>query len=127
MNPFDQLVASVRAQWISPSEVRSEAWALGGRHQGHVLEGARSELKTAGIRAHVRHPIYLGHLCEVVGWCIGTGLMPLFALLGFAIASGAAMVHVEDRELEARFGESYRAYRRAVPAVIPRLLRQQLQ
>jgi len=87
----------------------------------------RDELKTAGIRAHVRHPIYLGHLCEVVGWCIGTGLMPLFALLGFAIASGAAMVHVEDRELEARFGESYRAYRRAVPAVIPRLLRQQLQ
>ena len=49
MNPFDQLVASVRAQWISPSEVRSEAWALGGRHQGHVLEGARSELKAAGI------------------------------------------------------------------------------
>ena len=30
------------------------------------------------------------------------------------------MIKIEDRELEARFGASYRAYRRKVPAVIPR-------
>ena len=33
----------------------------------------RQQLITTGIRARVRHPIYLGHLCEIVGWCIGTG------------------------------------------------------
>jgi len=49
MRYLDELVASVRSQWVSPSEVRAEAWALGGRHHGQVLEGARSELKTGGL------------------------------------------------------------------------------
>jgi protein-S-isoprenylcysteine O-methyltransferase Ste14 len=31
------------------------------------------------------------------------------------------MIRMEDAELEKRFGESYRAYRGAVPAVVPRM------
>jgi protein-S-isoprenylcysteine O-methyltransferase Ste14 len=81
----------------------------------------RQELVTTGIRGRVRHPIYLGHLCEVMGWCVGSGLMPLFVRAGLAIVSGALMIKMEDRELESRFGEAYRTYQSAVPAVIPRL------
>jgi protein-S-isoprenylcysteine O-methyltransferase Ste14 len=80
----------------------------------------RQELVTTGIHGRVRHPIYLGHLCEILGWCVGTGLVALFALAGFAMITGAVMIRIEDRELEARFGEPYRAYRQTVPAVIPR-------
>jgi len=83
----------------------------------------RQELVTTGIRARVRHPIYLGHLCEILGWCVGTGLVALFALAGFAMVTGMFMIRIEDRELESRFGEPYRAYRRAVPVVMPRLRR----
>jgi protein-S-isoprenylcysteine O-methyltransferase Ste14 len=79
----------------------------------------RQELVTTGIRSRVRHPIYLAHLCEVIGWCLGTGLVGLYALAAFAIITGFVMIRIEDRELEARFGEPYRAYRRKVPAVIP--------
>jgi protein-S-isoprenylcysteine O-methyltransferase Ste14 len=79
----------------------------------------RQELVTTGIRARVRHPIYLGHLCEVLGWCVGSGLAALFALMGFAIITGFFMIRMEDRELEARFGEAYRSYCARVPAVIP--------
>jgi hypothetical protein len=46
---FGQLAATVRSQWISPSDVRAEAWALGGRHRGRVFEGAQLELKAGGI------------------------------------------------------------------------------
>ena len=81
----------------------------------------RQQLVTTGIRARVRHPIYLGHLCEVVGWCLATGLAALYALLGFALITGFFMIRIEDRELEARFGETYREYRARVPAVVPRL------
>jgi len=81
----------------------------------------RQELVTTGIRARVRHPIYLGHLCEILGWCVASGLIALYALAGFAMVTGALMIRLEDRELEARFGGAYRTYRRAVPAVIPRL------
>ena len=81
----------------------------------------RQQLVTTGIRSRVRHPIYLGHLCEILGWCVGTGLIALYALAVFAVITGALMIRMEDRELEARFGEAYRRYRARVPAVLPRL------
>jgi len=42
---------SVRSTWVAPHEVRAEAWALGGRHRGKVLEGARLELTASGLDA----------------------------------------------------------------------------
>jgi protein-S-isoprenylcysteine O-methyltransferase Ste14 len=78
-------------------------------------------LNTRGIRAYVRHPYYLGHLCELLGCTLGTGLTVMYALTAVAVASGHFMLHAEDDELEARFGSSYREYRARVPALLPRL------
>jgi protein-S-isoprenylcysteine O-methyltransferase Ste14 len=78
-------------------------------------------LATNGIRARIRHPVYLGHLCEMFGWSIGTGLAVSWALTAFAIVTGAIMIRMEERELEIRFGEQYRKYRSSVPAFLPRL------
>ena len=78
------------------------------------------KLVITGIHAQVRHPIYLGHLCEVFGWTLGTGLLALCAMLVFAVATGAVMIRKEDAELEERFGELYRDYRMRVPALLPR-------
>jgi protein-S-isoprenylcysteine O-methyltransferase Ste14 len=87
-----------------------------------ILPGAREQrLATTGIRAHVRHPVYLGHLCEMLAWSVGTGLAVCWALTAFAIVTGAVMIRMEDRELEARFGEGYRQYRSTVPSVLPKL------
>ena len=80
-------------------------------------------LHTGGIRAMVRHPYYLGHLCELLGWSIGTGLLVLWCMLAFALITGAIMIRAEERELVARFGESYREYQRKVRAIFPRLPR----
>ena len=83
----------------------------------------RQQLMTTGIRSRVRHPIYLGHLCEIAGWCIATGLVALYAVAIFALITGAVMIRMEDRELEARFGETFRAYRQRVPGVLPTMRR----
>ena len=83
--------------------------------------GAEQRLVTTGIRARVRHPVYLAHLCEMAAWSLGTGLAACYGLTGFAVATGAVMIREEDEELEQRFGEEYRAYRGRVPALIPRL------
>jgi protein-S-isoprenylcysteine O-methyltransferase Ste14 len=80
----------------------------------------RHRLVTTGIRAHVRHPVYLGHLCEMLAWSLGTGLAVCWALTAFAIVTGAVMIRMEDKELEIRFGKEYRHYRSTVPAVLPR-------
>jgi protein-S-isoprenylcysteine O-methyltransferase Ste14 len=84
----------------------------GNREQRLVMEG---------IRAHVRHPVYLAHLCEMLAWSVGTGLAVCWGLTAFAIITGAVMIRMEDAELEKRFGDGYRAYRTRVPAIIPRI------
>lgn len=76
-------------------------------------------LVTTGIRARVRHPVYLGHLCEMLAWSVATGLVVCWSLTAFAIATGAVMIRTEDEELRARFGIEFDAYRKRVPAVLP--------
>jgi protein-S-isoprenylcysteine O-methyltransferase Ste14 len=97
------------------------SWAqLGGLPEVRV---GRSDdrLITTGIRARVRHPVYLAHLCEMLAWSVGTGLLVCWALVVFAMVTGAVMIRMEDSELEERFRDEYRQYRRSVPTVLPRL------
>lgn len=83
-------------------------------------EQEEQRLVTTGIHARVRHPFYLAHFCEMLAWTIGTGLIVCFALTAFTVLTGALMIRAEDAELEQRFGDSYRRYRKSVPAVVPR-------
>jgi protein-S-isoprenylcysteine O-methyltransferase Ste14 len=83
--------------------------------QGH------QQLITSGLHNRVRHPIYLGHFCEMLAWSLGTGLLVCYALTGFAIVTGAIMIRLEDKELELRFGQPYREYRARVPAILPKI------
>jgi protein-S-isoprenylcysteine O-methyltransferase Ste14 len=86
-----------------------------------VLPNEREQrLVTTGIRSRVRHPVYLGHLCEVLAWSIGTGLLVCWLMTGFAIVTGAVMIRMEEAELEKRFGASFTSYRRTVGAVFPK-------
>ncbi len=97
------------------------SWAqLGGLPEVR-LGNHDQRLVTTGIRARVRHPVYLGHLCEMLAWSVGTGLAVCWLLTAFAIATGAVMIRLEDAELQKRFGQEYERYRFSVPAVIPRL------
>ena len=46
---LSDLIVRLTSRWTPPQEVRAEAWALGGRHRGRVVEGARSELRAPGL------------------------------------------------------------------------------
>jgi protein-S-isoprenylcysteine O-methyltransferase Ste14 len=87
------------------------------------ISGQKEEqqLVTSGIRARVRHPVYLAHFCEMLAWSIGTGLVVCYSLTGLTILTDVFMIRAEDAELEQRFGEDYRRYRNTVPAVLPKL------
>jgi protein-S-isoprenylcysteine O-methyltransferase Ste14 len=97
------------------------SWAqLGGLPE--VRPGNHDQrLITTGIRSRIRHPVYLGHLCEMLGWSIGTGSIVCWILTAFAIVTGAVMIRMEDAELEKRFGTEFATYRQRVNAVLPRL------
>ncbi len=57
----------------------------------------------------------------MLAWSLASGLAVCWALTAFAIITGALMIKMEDDELEKRFGEQYKHYRSAVPALIPKL------
>jgi protein-S-isoprenylcysteine O-methyltransferase Ste14 len=80
-------------------------------------EQYEQRLITTGVHSRMRHPIYLAHLCMLTAWTIGSGLLVLFALSAFAIITGIFMIRTEDAELEKRFGDQYREYRKRVGAI----------
>jgi len=74
------------------------------------------ELVTTGLHARMRHPIYIAHLSNLAGWSLGSGLVISFVLLAIsALVTFPLMIWIEERELVARFGKSYREYQRKVP------------
>jgi protein-S-isoprenylcysteine O-methyltransferase Ste14 len=87
-------------------------------------ERAHEGLVTDGLYALVRHPLYLGS-CLIgagLGLMLGDWLV-LAAFLAVFWLSHSRVIHREERDLTSCFGESHAAYRRAVPALVPRSLR----
>lgn len=105
--------------WLGAASIRTlgKQWSLQARiTQDH-------DLITTGPYRFVRHPIYTAML----GLLLATGLVlsrPLGLLAGLLtfLAGTALRIRVEERLLRATFGETYDAYARQVPAVVPRVL-----
>jgi len=82
------------------------------------------ELVTTGLHSRMRHPIYVAHLTSLAGWTIGSGLIVSYVLLAISlIVTFPLMIRLEERELAARFGPSYREYQQRVP-LLPNLFPQ---
>jgi protein-S-isoprenylcysteine O-methyltransferase Ste14 len=79
------------------------------------------EFVARGIYKFVRNPMYIGGIFLLVGLgCVErSGSMILFALL-LSILVHLGVVFLEEPDLEKRFGESFRQYKRAVNRWIPR-------
>jgi len=107
------------AAWLGAAAIHTlgKQWSLEARiTQDH-------DLITTGPYRFVRHPIYTAML----GLLLATGLafsrpVGLGAGLLLFLAGTALRVRVEERLLRATFGETYDAYARRVPAVVPRVL-----
>jgi protein-S-isoprenylcysteine O-methyltransferase Ste14 len=78
------------------------------------------ELITAGPYRVVRHPIYASMLCLFLGTGLTFAPPWLFAIgTVFFFAGTEIRVRIEERLLASRFGDTFAAYRRRVPAYIP--------
>jgi protein-S-isoprenylcysteine O-methyltransferase Ste14 len=105
--------------WLGAASIRAlgKQWSLQARiTQDH-------DLITTGPYRFVRHPIYTAML----GLLLATGLafsQPVGLGVGWVtfLMGTALRIRVEERLLRATFGETYDAYARQVPAVVPRVL-----
>jgi protein-S-isoprenylcysteine O-methyltransferase Ste14 len=78
-------------------------------------------LVIGGLYRHVRNPMYLAVVAAIVGQALALGRAVLLAYAAAVWAAMAAFVRVyEEPTLSRRHGAAYEAYRRAVPAWIPR-------
>jgi protein-S-isoprenylcysteine O-methyltransferase Ste14 len=98
--------------------------AAGGRIWAALYIAGRKdqELVTQGPYSLVRNPLYLFSFLGFLGVGMAFGSMALAAFMAVIFALGHwPEVRREETRLAALFGEPYEAYRRRVPAFLPRL------
>jgi protein-S-isoprenylcysteine O-methyltransferase Ste14 len=86
---------------------------------GHAELTGKGGMFTGGLYSHVRHPRYAGMFCAVAGAALIAGTRDLWILLALWSLLALAAIRLEERELAARFGAPYDAYRKSVPAFLP--------
>ena len=99
--------------WTSVTHLGRQFRIQAGLYEDHAL------VRT-GPYAIVRHPIYASLLAMLL--CTLLLLTPWYwALVSLAmfLAGTEIRVRTEDRLLESRFGDTFREYRRRVPAYVP--------
>ena len=80
------------------------------------------ELVQDGPYAYVRHPIYLGLLFFLLGLSAALGhWLQLIVAVPLYLAGTVIRTEAEDRLLEQTFGDKFRDYRSATPALIPKI------
>lgn len=90
---------------------------------GHLVKNDR--LTVSGPYARMRHPLYAGTLLLALGFALIAGGWGLVLLAGLTLPAffGYYLPYkerVESARLVDRYGETYEAYRAAVPRLLPR-------
>jgi protein-S-isoprenylcysteine O-methyltransferase Ste14 len=111
------LMAGATGLFITSSRALGKNWSLVARTR------TDHQLISTGPYARVRHPIYLAMLLFLVALAVGLGhwaqllIAAPFFLVGTKIRTDA-----EDRLLEESFGDAFRQYRTATPAIFPKIV-----
>jgi protein-S-isoprenylcysteine O-methyltransferase Ste14 len=92
--------------------------------QGSAAFFLTEQVVIRGVYLRTRNPMSLGFYmaCVGVGLLAGSLAVTLGALLVITPVHLFNLKYFEERELELRFGQSYRDYRRQTPFLIPRSL-----
>lgn len=84
--------------------------AVGALIQLRGLENIAA-LRTTGLYARLRHPMYTGFILWIVGWAVYHGAVVSLCVGVAGIANVTWWRRMEEEHLLARFGEAYRRYR----------------
>jgi len=80
------------------------------------------ELITTGPYAFVRHPIYSGLLAGFLGCAIARGEWRGLVAVALIVAALWPKLRLEEKWMQARFGDSYDVYCRRVARIVPHIL-----
>ncbi len=78
-------------------------------------------LRTDGLNARVRHPLYLGTLICLAGYWVWWPTLHLLAIIGSVCVYLPLGIYWEEQKLLRYFGPAYQDYQRRVKRLIPRV------
>lgn len=84
-----------------------------------IYRASEDELVTYDLYRHVRHPQYLGLMAIIVGLLIEWPTLLSVFMAPILVVAYYRLARREERELEERFGEVYREYKRKTSMLIP--------
>ncbi|TAK35972.1 MAG: isoprenylcysteine carboxylmethyltransferase family protein [Chloroflexota bacterium] len=84
-----------------------------------LIHAAHGRFVTKGPYARIRHPQYSGLLLGIAGALVQWPTLITLVMAPVLVTMYWRLAKREDRELEMRFGEEYRAYRALVPGFLP--------
>jgi protein-S-isoprenylcysteine O-methyltransferase Ste14 len=85
----------------------------------HRDEYRPPQFRTPSLYRIVRHPLYIGWL--IIFWAAPTMTVAHFVFALTTTAYILIAIQLEERDLEAAFGDDYAGYRRRTPMLIPRV------
>jgi protein-S-isoprenylcysteine O-methyltransferase Ste14 len=94
---------------------------------GHVVVSHRDRpegVAVAGAFRFVRHPLYLASILTYLGLTVSTMSIFSFVLLLVIFIFHNYIAGYEEKLLEMKFGEEYRAYRKRTGRWVPRIARE---
>lgn len=101
---------------------RSAIRALGRFWSLHVEMRDGHEFVTSGPFAYARHPVYFSMILETTGLALLVGSWITFGVvLLIFVPTLIARVRIEEKALLEKFGDAYRDYMQATPAIMPGL------
>lgn len=99
------------AGWLGTAGVAAAlVLAVGALLQLRALENV-DHLVTTGLFARLRHPMYTGFILWIGGWVLRSGALASLAVACVAVANILWWRRLEERALEAHYGDVYRSYR----------------
>lgn len=93
--------------------------AQGAQLRAHPAPGERSELRTDGVYAWSRHPMYVGVLAGAAGVALLRRRPEPIAFLGLLSAVFHVKAGYEEQLLARRYGAAYTAYAGRTPRLLP--------
>ena len=78
------------------------------------------QLAVTGPYARVRHPQYDGFLLIMIGFLLQWPTLPTLAMFPILAVVYLRLARAEERDVESRFGDTWRDYAQRTPAFLPR-------
>lgn len=88
-----------------------------------IYRAKTKKLVTNGIYAYIRHPQYTGIILAAFGTFIHWPTLPTLLMLPILIVVYYNLARKEEKEMDKKFGKTFREYKKRVPMFLPLLKR----